>query len=131
MAQRQSPRIGHSRQSRYAPVWVAYLLVCAGIVVAGAMLTLTDIGTSPVDLQAAQPKALESPVARIQSTPDRNDLCRILLFHNDSGRYQDGGMGKCIFPNDMLVWTIRGRGEAFADAFRSSWRGDPGAAASR
>jgi hypothetical protein len=119
------------RRSRYATVWLAYLLVCGSVVFAGAMLRITGFALSPGDLQAAQPPAVEIPVARIQLIPDRNNLCRALWFHNDSGRYQDGGMGQCTVPKDMLVWTIHSRAEAFADAFRSSWKGDALAASSR
>jgi hypothetical protein len=116
------------RRSRYATVWVAYVLICGSIVLTGAMLGVRGLASSPIDLQTAQPKAVEIPVARIQFIPDRNNLCRALLFHNDSGRYQDGGTGKCIFPENMLVWTVRSRAEAFSEAFKSSWRGDPLAA---
>jgi hypothetical protein len=114
----------HRRRGRYAAVWVAYVLLCGSVVFAGAMLSVRRLASSPVDLQSAQPKAPEIPVARIQFVPDRNDLCRTLLFHNDSGRYQDAGTGKCIFPTDALVWTVRSRAQAFSDAFKSSWKGD-------
>jgi hypothetical protein len=112
------------RRSGHAAVWVAYVLSCASIVLAGTMLSVSGPVSLPVDLQSAQPKAAEIPVARIQFVPDRNNLCRALLFHNDSGRYQDAGMGKCIFPEDGLVWTVRTRAEAFSKAFQSSWKGD-------
>jgi hypothetical protein len=105
--------------------WAAYLALCGCIIYAGAVLGITDFAFAPreVQIQPAQ-TAAEVPVARIQFIPDRNNLCRALLFHNDSGRYQDAGLGKCILSADMMVWTIRGRSEAFAEAFKSAWKGD-------
>ena len=111
----------HSRRKRrggYAAGGIAYLLLCAGIVLAGATLTYTGFVLSPPDLQAAQ----QTPVARIQFVPDGDNLCRVLLFHNDSGRYRDGGKGECLnlISEDMLVWTSRSsRIDRFAQAFRS------------
>jgi hypothetical protein len=91
------------------------------------MLGVTDFAFAPHEVQmrpSPSAPALEVPVARIQFIPDRNNLCRALLFHNDSGRYQDAGTGKCLLSADMLVWTIHGRSEAFAEAFKSAWKGD-------
>jgi hypothetical protein len=114
------------RRSGYAAFWGAYLLLCGSMVFAGAMLKLTGWALPPGELQAVQaPPVVETPVARIQFIPDRNNLCRALLFHNDSGRYQEGGTGQCTIPRDMMtVWTVNSRAEAFAQAFRSSWKGD-------
>jgi hypothetical protein len=125
MARAQSRRAQRLQRSRSVAGWAAYLMLCGGIVYAGAVLGITDFAFPLRDLQMqpAQPAA-EVPVARIQFIPDRNNLCRALLFHNDSGRYQDAGIGKCILSADMMVWTVRGRSEAFAEAFKSAWKGD-------
>ena len=115
------------RRSGYAAFWGAYLLLCCGMVFAGAMLKITGPAVPPGDPQAVAkvPPAIETPVARIQFMPDRNNLCRALMFHNDTGRYQDGGTGECTIPRDMMtVWNVNSRAEAFAQAFRSSWKGD-------
>ncbi len=114
------------RRSGYAAFWGAYLLLCGSVVFAGAMLKITGPALPPGDLHAVQaPPVVETPVARIQFLPDRNNLCRALVFHNDSGRYQEGGMGQCTIPRDMMtVWNVNTRAEAFAQAFRSSWKGD-------
>jgi hypothetical protein len=119
------------RKSRYAAVWMAYLLLCGSTIFAGAMLRVTGFAPSPGDAQPLPRPAHEVPVARIQLIPDNNDRCRALLFHNDSGRYQEGGFGQCTIPRDMMVWTVRGRAEAFAQAFRSSWKGDAAPASAR
>jgi hypothetical protein len=128
MARSHSLRPHHpSRHGRYAALWLAYLLGCGAIVFAGAMLSVTALRISSPDSPIGPPQKLEIPVTRIQLFPDRNDLCRTLLFHNDSGRYQEGGTGKCTIPSDMLTWTFRGRAEAIAEAFRASWKGDSSA----
>ena len=114
------------RRSGYAVFWGAYLLLCVSMVFAGTMLKLTGWATPPGEPQvvAVRPP-VETPVARIQFMPDRDNLCRALLFHNDSGRYQEGGTGQCTIPRDMMtVWNVNSRAEAFAQAFRSSWKGD-------
>jgi hypothetical protein len=114
------------RRSGYAAFWGAYLLSCGGMLLVGTMLKISGSAPPPGDLQVAQaPAAVETPVARIQFMPDRNNLCRALMFHNDSGRYQEGGTGECTIPRDMMtVWNVNTRAEAFAQAFRSSWKGD-------
>ena len=107
------------RRNRYATVVITFLLVLGGIVFAGAM----GVASSAQDAKIEPPQKLVIPVTRIQWFPDRNDLCRTLLFHNDSGRYQDNGMGRCTIPKDMLIWSVS-RAAAFADAFKSAWKGD-------
>jgi hypothetical protein len=102
--------------------WIAYLLVCGSIVFAGTMLKMTEFALAPRNPSLKRPLP-EIVVAKIQLLPDRNNLCQTLFFHNDSGRYQDGGLRQCSIPKDMLVW-IRSRREAFAEAFKASWRGD-------
>jgi len=124
MARRPSTHAQRVRQGRSTAGWLAYLLLCAGILYDGAALGLQDFTFGSRDLPARPAAAPAVPVARIQSIPDRNNQCRALIFHNDSGRYQDAGTGKCILDADTLVWTVRGRSEAFAEAFKSAWKGD-------
>jgi len=118
MARRLSIR-PPARRNRHAAVVIAFLLVLGGIVFAGAM----GLASSSQAAKTELPPKLEIPVTRIQWFPDRNDLCRTLFFHNDSGRYQDSGMGKCTIPRDMIIWTVS-RAAAFAEAFKSGWKGD-------
>jgi hypothetical protein len=119
------------RRRGYAAFWGAYLLLCGSMVFAGAKLT--GWAVPPGELQALPvPPPVETPVARIQFLPERNNLCRALLFHNDTGRYQEGGIGECTIPRDMMtVWNVNSRAEAFSQAFRSSWKGDALAASLR
>lgn len=126
MVGRQPARTRYLRRGYYAAAWVAYLLLCGSIVLAGSMLKVTGFDLSPEQLQAAQPQKLEIPVTRIQSIPDSNNLCRVLLFHNNSGRYQDGGTGPCrnLISKEAVIWPSRRRAEAFAQAFKSAWKKD-------
>src|ERR1700726_580924 len=131
MARRQSARAWRIQPSRSAAGAAVYLLLCGSIAFAGATLRVTGLAVPPRDLPRGTPPTLDIPVARIQSLPDRNDMCRTLLFHNDTGRYQEAVPGKCTIPKDMQVWTFPGRAAAFAEAFRSAWKGDSLALSSR
>jgi hypothetical protein len=121
MSRKQSVGTRPLISRRYAAGAVGYLLLCGGILFAGAMLGGAAKAVSPRDLPIGLAPALEIPMARIQSLPDRNNLCRALVFHNDSGSYQEGPLGKCTIPKDMMVWTYPGRAEAFAEAFKAGW----------
>jgi hypothetical protein len=116
----RSLSIRRLRRSRYTAAWIAHLIVWGSVASAGALV----FAFSPRDSKAGPPPALEIPVTRIQLFPDRDNLCPTLFFHNDSGHYQDGGKRQCTIPRDMLVWTLRSRSEAFAEAFKSAWKGD-------
>jgi hypothetical protein len=105
------------RRNRYAAAWVAHLIVWGSIASAGALV----FAFAPQASKTEAPQGPEIPVTRIQLFPDRDNLCPTLFFHNDSGHYQDGGRRQCTIPRDMLMWTVRSRTEAFAEAFRSSW----------
>jgi hypothetical protein len=131
MARRQSVRSWSLQPSRSAAGAALYLLLCGSIAFTGATLRVTGFAIAARDLPRGPPPALEIPVARIQSLPDRDDMCRTLLFHNDTGRYQEAVRGKCMIPKDLQVWTFTGRAAAFADAFRSAWKGDSVALSSR
>jgi hypothetical protein len=121
MSRKQSVGTQPLISRRYAAGAAAYLLLCGGILFAGATLGVAAKAVSPRDLSIGLLPAIEIPVARIQSLPDRNNLCRALVFHNDSGSYQEGPLGKCTIPKDMMVWTYPGRAEAFAEAFKAGW----------
>ena len=114
MDRRQSARGRNIRRGTYAAWGIAYLVLCGSVVFAGAMLSIGGFVPPP------RPQKSEIPVARIQFVPGSDDLCRVLLFHNDSGRTQDGGTEQCSnqISSDLLVWTTRRRTEAFAQAFR-------------
>jgi hypothetical protein len=114
---RSSLRTASVRRRSYRTVGVVYVLFCAGVL-AIATLTSKDEDVAPEKIPAAQ-----VPVATIQSFPDVNDMCRISLFHNDTGRYQDGGTAPCtnLISKKMVVWTLPDRAREFAKAFRANW----------
>ena len=115
-----SPRARSTRRRQHVATGITYLLFCGGIL-AIALLMGKDI--SPPVLQAAKPQAAEIPVATIQFTPDINNMCRRLLFHNDTGRYQEGGTAYCqnLTAKQFLRWTVTERTTAIAKAFRSGF----------
>ena len=78
-------------------------------------------GLTAPSRQASAPVPKEIPVAMIQFTPDRNGVCRHLLFHNDSGRFEERGSVRCdgSIPNEQLLAAIREkRDSAIAQAFK-------------
>jgi hypothetical protein len=121
MSRKQSVGTHPLISRRYAAGAAVYMLLCGRILFAGATLGVSAKAVSPPDSPIGLLPAIEIPVARIQSLPDRNNLCRALVLHNDSGSYQEGPLGKCMIPKDMMVWTYPGRAEAFAEAFKAGW----------
>ena len=94
---------------------------------AGTMLKLTGWAMPPGEprVVAVRPP-VETPVARIQfryrtATTCAAPSCSTTILAG----YQEGGTGQCTIPRDMMtVWNVNSRAEAFAQAFRSSWKGD-------
>jgi hypothetical protein len=115
-------RARYANRQAVVATGATYLLFCVGIVCAVALLTVSGFILPPravksVELQAA--KAI--PVATIQLYSDRKGLCRHLLFHNDTGRFDEGGFAPCrgLIPAELLVDTVRGkRSEAMAKVFK-------------
>jgi hypothetical protein len=58
-------------------------LVCAGLLV------------PPPTFPAGDPRGANLPVAQIQFNPDQKGQCRHLVFHNDTGRFEQSGLGRC------------------------------------
>jgi hypothetical protein len=114
---RRAPR----RQS--VATQVAYVLFCGAMLVGLAGLTATGFMLPPPAAIAIEPPPEGVAEAKIQLYSDiGQDVCRNLVFHNDSGRFEDGGFARCrgLIPDAMIVETIvRGRRtEAIARAFR-------------
>ena len=105
------------RRRSYVAAGLAYAIFC------GSVLAIASLGVRIPPQQTAETQKTEIPVATIQSFPDVNDMCRILLFHNDTGRYQEGGTAPCqnLISKKVLVWTVTDRAREFAKVFRSSW----------
>jgi hypothetical protein len=58
-------------------------LICAGLLV------------PPPTFPGGGSGGPKTPVAKIQFNPDQNGQCRHLVFHNDTGRFEQSGMGRC------------------------------------
>jgi hypothetical protein len=99
----------------------AYVFFCASIVFTVVLLTVATFILPPRALPNAALSTAAFPVATIQLVPNRDGLCRSLLFHNTSGRFEDGGTGKChgLIPDELLVDTVRAnRADAIGRVFK-------------
>ncbi len=119
MPGRPTKRARHARRGVYALNRGANVFFCGCVIFALGVLIVASFTAPPRRGLAPAPR--EIPVAMIQFMPDRNGLCRHLFFHNDSGRFEEGGSGKCggLIPDDQFLTTIRGkRNSAIAQAFK-------------
>jgi hypothetical protein len=118
MPGRPPKRARRARRGVYTLNRGGSLFFCGCFICALALLIVASV-TAPAP--RALPRApAELPVATIELLPDRNGLCRHLRFHNDSGRFEEGGSGRCggPAPDDKLL-VIRGkRDAAIAQAFK-------------
>ena len=99
----------------------AYAFFCASIVFTVALLTITTFILPPRALPTVALPAAAFPVATIQLIPNRDGQCRSLLFHNNTGRFEEGGIGKChgLIPDELLVDTVRAnRADAMGRVFK-------------
>jgi hypothetical protein len=99
----------------------AYVFFCASIVFTVGLLTVATFILPPRALPTAALSGAAIPVATIQFIPNRDGQCRSLLFHNDDGRFEDGGTGKChgLIPDELLVDTARAnRADAIGRVFK-------------
>jgi hypothetical protein len=73
----------------------AYIFFCGSIVLTVAALTIMSFLLPPRQLQSTDLQKLRIPVAKIELVPDRKGQCRHIMFHNDSGRFEEGVTGRC------------------------------------
>jgi hypothetical protein len=121
MKQRPNTREQYASRGNYVASRGAYLFFCVAVIFAVALLTFTSFVLPPRALPTVELHGREIPVAAIQLSPDRNGQCRHLLFHNDTGRFEDGGSGACrgLIPEHLLIETVRGRrADAMARVFK-------------
>lgn len=102
-------------------VWRSYTTFCWSVAIGFGVLI---VGAASLVRWSPDPAALpevETPVASIQLSPDRDGVCRQLLFHNTNGRFEDGGTGRCrgLIPDEMLVESTARRNEALARVFKT------------
>ena len=93
----EGPTINVRRPSRGEPAIsrVAYVIFCGGISIAVLFLTFSSLILPPRAFPKGDQRGANIPVARIQFTPDQKGQCRHLVFHNDTGRFEESGMGRC------------------------------------
>jgi hypothetical protein len=121
MNQRPNARVRPASSGNYVASRGAYLFFCAAVIFAVALLTITSFVLPPRVLPMVELDGRQIPVAAIQLSADRNGLCRQVLFHNDTGRFEDAGSGPCrgLIPEHLLVETVRGRrADAMARVFK-------------
>jgi hypothetical protein len=104
-------------------VQVAYVFVCGGMIVGLAALTASGFMLPPPTAPVAEAPSEGVPYAKIQLYSDRGeDVCRHIVFHNKTGRFEDGGFDRCrgLIPDAMIVESfVSGRRtEAIAKAFK-------------
>jgi len=116
-AQANYPIRGSSSDDR-----ASYVVFCGGVVVAVVLLTLTGFILPPRKLQSAELPDRSVPTAMIQLMPDRTGLCRHIVFHNETGRFEEGGKGTCrdLSPERQIADETRNanRTNALGRAFK-------------
>jgi hypothetical protein len=94
----EHPTVSARPASRSEPAVsrIAYVIFCGGILVACLFLTFSSLFLPKRAFPTvADHRAAKLPVAKIQLTPDQKGQCRHLVFHNDTGRFEESGMGRC------------------------------------
>ena len=117
--QSTEPAVAVSRG--YTPPRLAYVFFCGSIVFTVALLTIATFILPPRALPMAELPSAGTPLATIQLLPNRDGQCRNVLFHNQSGRFEDGGTAKCrgLIPDELLVDSVRAnRNEAIGRVFK-------------
>jgi hypothetical protein len=120
---RTSPiRARQPSRGQYVAAGGAYLFFCGAVVFTAGLLTLSGFVLPERALPATEAASGEAtPIAKIQLDRNEKGLCRQLMFHNDSGRFDEGGFGPChgLIPDELLVETVRvKRTEAIGKVFR-------------
>jgi hypothetical protein len=112
---------GMRRGGGYDALRRTYVVFWVSMIVTAALLTFVTLYVRPRALPIPEMQAVELPVAKIQLTANRAGLCRHLLFHNDTGRFEDDGTGRCrgLIAEELLVNSIRtNRADALARVFK-------------
>ena len=112
----------YANRSHFVATRGAYLFFCGAVVFTVALLTISGFFLPPRAVQAVEhDMGNPIPVAKIQLNQNEKGLCRQLTFHNDTGRFDEGGFAPCrgLIPAELLVDTVRGqRNEAMSKVFK-------------
>jgi hypothetical protein len=95
-----------------------------GGAIAVAILCLIFAGllVPPPVFRPGDPRGPKAPVAKIQFNPDQNGQCRHLVFHNDTGRFEQSGTGRCkgLSDDEMAAAMAReSRSSSMARVFKA------------
>jgi hypothetical protein len=111
---------GLSRGGNAVPGW-AYVFFCVSTIFVMVFLTVAGFYLPPRVFPSTQMQVVLLPVARIQLSSNRDGQCRHLIFHNDTGRFEDDGTGRChgLIAEELLVNSIQtDRSAALARVFK-------------
>ncbi len=103
---------------------IAYTIFYSGTGFGIALLIYASFFLSAPPPQLAGIPETPKVLATIRlNQSDGKGRCRQIVFDNASGRFSDGGFGRCpdLIPQDMLVQTVRARSilaQSFNRAFR-------------
>jgi hypothetical protein len=114
-------RSRYANRAQFVATKGAYLFFCGAVVFTVALLTVSGFFLPTKAVQSVEHAVVPIPVAKIQLNQNEKGLCRQLTFHNDSGRFDEGGFGPCrgLIPEELLVDTVRGqRNEAISKVFK-------------
>jgi len=100
----------------------AYVFFCGSIVLTVGLLTVGGFFLPPRVFEFPDLGRHKPPVAKIEMVPDRDGKCRHLLFHNETGRFEEAGMGRCsgLTPEEQILAdeAAARRSEAVKRAFK-------------
>jgi hypothetical protein len=96
---------------------------CGGaIAVAILCLIFAGLLVPPPTFPEGDPRRPKTPVASIQFNPDQRGLCRNLVYHNDTGRFEESGTGRCKGLSDdemQAAMTREHRANSMARVFKA------------
>lgn len=112
--------VGTSRGGYAVPGWT-YVFFWASVLLTVALVSFASLYAPLRALPSPELQVIELPVAKIQLTANRAGECRHLLFHNDTGRFENDGIGRCrgLIAEELLVNSVRtNRADALARVFK-------------
>jgi len=100
----------------------AYVFFCGSIVLTVGLLIVGGFLLPPRVFEFPDTGRHKAPVAKIELVPDRQGQCRHLLFHNETGRFEEAGTGRCsgLTPEEQILAdeAAARRSEAVKRAFK-------------
>jgi hypothetical protein len=122
MKRRSNARVMPAHRGHRTAAGGAYIFFCGSIVLTVGLITVGSFLLPARVFEFPEMEKRKAPVARIELVPDRQGQCRHLLFHNDSGRFEEAGSGRCsgLTPDEQVLGdeaTAR-RSEALKRVFK-------------